>query len=186
MSTRCLAMTGRLRQLTMGYLFSYMQLAASALVRKSLTYSSRMSMASDSIAPTCRAFWRTYSRSWRSCPTSPTIAMTSRPFSSMSHLMQTDVSRPPEYASTTLSFAMCLNPFVVNDDSSRAINRTQIYLFESMLSTLFWKSFPASSSAVMTRIVSSPAIEPSTPSGSAESSAAATLDAEPGSVNSST
>ena len=103
-------MTGRDNALTIGYLFSYMQLAANALVKKSLTNSSRMSMASASMAPTCRAFFLTNSRSWRSCPTSPVTAMTSRPFSSMSHLMQTDVSRPPEYASTTLSFSISILP----------------------------------------------------------------------------
>ena len=44
--------------------------------------------------------------------TSPTSAMTSRFFSSCSHLMHTDVSNPPEYASTTRSFCSAMTiPF---------------------------------------------------------------------------
>lgn len=39
-------------------------------------------------------------------PTLPSTQMTSRPFSSCSHLMQTEVSKPPEYASTTFSLLM--------------------------------------------------------------------------------
>ncbi len=105
-STRCLTMIGRLIAERSGYLFSYSALARSALARNSSTYSSRTSLTIDSTAPIVSAFWRTNSRSWRSWPTSIASAMTSTSWFSCSHLMATEVSSPPEYASTTFSRAM--------------------------------------------------------------------------------
>jgi len=103
-STRCLEISGRDSADTSGYLFSYRALAASALDRKSWANTSRMSTTRHSTAPVFNAFCLIFSRPSCSCPTSPTTAMTSRFFSSWSHLMHTDVSSPPEYASTALSF----------------------------------------------------------------------------------
>ena len=103
-STRCLEMSGRDSAETSGYLFSYMALAASALARYSLANVSRMSTTRQSSAPDLSAFCLIFSRPSCSCPTSPTTAMTSTPLFSWSHLMQHDVSRPPEYASTAFSF----------------------------------------------------------------------------------
>ena len=52
-----------------------------------------------------------YSRSASSWPTLPQIAITSRFFSTCSHFRQHEVSRPPEYASTTFSFSAMVVPF---------------------------------------------------------------------------
>ena len=105
-STRCFEMSGRDRALSSGYLFSYRPLAAMALQHMSSANSSRTSRTMDSIAPQSSAFLRENSRSSASCPTFTSRVMTSRSLSWMSHWMHTEVSRPPEYASTTLSRAM--------------------------------------------------------------------------------
>ena len=68
-------------------------------------------MASEAIAPHSSALFLMYSRSASSWPTLPQIAITSRFFSTCSHFRQHEVSRPPEYASTTFSFSawLCLS-----------------------------------------------------------------------------
>ncbi|CRH88349.1 Uncharacterised protein [Chlamydia trachomatis] len=55
------------------------------------------------IAPVLRARCLIASRPACSWPSSPTTATTLRCFTSCSHLMQIDVSSPPEYAKTTVS-----------------------------------------------------------------------------------
>ena len=89
-------MSGRESALTSGYLFSYMALAAMAQARYSLAKVSRMSMTAQPMAPVASALALMASRPSCSWPRSPTTAMTSRSYSSCSHLMHTEVSRPPE------------------------------------------------------------------------------------------
>src|SRR4029077_8265479 len=63
--------------------------------------SSRRSSTNAKLAPVARAFFRAASRSSR-WPRSPIIAITSQPpYVSFSQGMMMEVSRPPEYASTT-------------------------------------------------------------------------------------
>ena len=85
---------------------SYLPFAQIALERIFSAYSSRMSTASETMAPMSSAFCLMGPRSRSSWPTLPQIAMTSMPRSTWSHFTMTDVSSPPEYARTTLSFAM--------------------------------------------------------------------------------
>ncbi len=106
MSTSFEASSGRESAESSGYLFSYMEFAAIALVRYSSANSSLSSSTWQSMTPRSSAFCFLYSSPWSSCPTLPSTQMTSRPFSSCSHLMQTEVSKPPEYASTTFSLLM--------------------------------------------------------------------------------
>ena len=122
-STRCFEIRGRESADTSGYLFSYIAFAASAFVRYSCANIWRISTTMHSSAPTRKAFSLTFSRPSCSCPTSPTTAMTSRFISSCNHFMQQDVSRPPEYASTTLSFcsAMMIGPFECDLFSNKEI-----------------------------------------------------------------
>ena len=69
-------------------------------------------MASEAMAPMSRAFCLIQVRSFSSWPTLPQMAMASRFFSTCSHLTMTDVSSPPEYASTTFSFSAMMLPFL--------------------------------------------------------------------------
>ena len=69
-------------------------------------------MASEAMAPMSRAFCLIQERSFSSWPTLPQMAMTSRFFSTCSHLTMTDVSSPPEYARTTFSFSAMMIPFL--------------------------------------------------------------------------
>src|SRR5688572_26279535 len=67
---------------------------------KSFTKASRRSTMCTELAPVFSALSRTGSSS-SPCPRSAQKATTSHRYSSMSHRRMTDVSRPPEYASTT-------------------------------------------------------------------------------------
>src|SRR4051812_5580857 len=104
-ATRWRAITGRDSDDTSGYLPSYSALALIAFTTKRAAYSSRASTTRASIAPATSARWRMASQyaasacgSW---PTSTARATTSAPHSSWIHLTATEVSSPPEYASTT-------------------------------------------------------------------------------------
>ena len=82
-----------------------------ALERIFSAYSARMSSASEAMAPMSSAFCLIQERSFSSWPTLPQMAMTSRFFSTCSHLTMTEVSSPPEYARTTFSFSAMVIPF---------------------------------------------------------------------------
>ena len=96
-------MTGRDSAETSGYLPSYSALALSAGASTRSAYSSRASMTIASIAPAAERPLadRRPSRRRPSWPTSTASATTSTPHSSAIHRTATEVSRPPEYASTT-------------------------------------------------------------------------------------
>src|SRR3954468_6786237 len=105
-------MTGRDSAETSGYLPSYSAFALIARATYSRPYSSRASTTSASIAPAASARSRIASQYAASAsgtwPTSTAIATTSAPHSSWIHRTATDVSSPPEYASTTrLAFTGC-------------------------------------------------------------------------------
>src|SRR5216683_5608540 len=79
----------------------YSALARSAGMQYSAANSARTSATSASAAPQASARLRIVSRSSPPWPTSTARAMTSAPVCSAIHPMATEVSRPPEYASTT-------------------------------------------------------------------------------------
>ena len=74
-----------------------MALALSAGATKSAAYSALQSTTRASMAPAARARWRRVSgESVAPWPTSAARAITSTPFSSISHRTATEVSSPPE------------------------------------------------------------------------------------------
>src|SRR3954471_10383808 len=76
---------------------------------KNLTKSCLASWTYALVAPVLSAFSWIVSKS-RSLPTSTVTQMTSRLYVSCSHLMATEVSRPPEYARMTLSISSRSRP----------------------------------------------------------------------------
>ena len=127
------------------------------------------------------AFWRTNSRSWRSWPTSIASAMTSRSCSRRATGSPRRCRGRPSTRARHFSRATCLVP--LRAVRTAAVNRARRCRgLRATPRNLFSCRRAASASLaplVMTRIVSSPAIEPRMPSSSAASSAAATPGAVP-------
>ena len=109
--TRCLEISGREMAETSGYTPSYMALAFRAFMQYSLANSFRASTTYASTAPQASARFLMVSRLSPPWPTSRDTATTSLPVRSLRYGMATEVSRPPEYASTIrlLSAMGCLS-----------------------------------------------------------------------------
>src|ERR1017187_6681000 len=98
---RCETISGRDSADTSGYRSMYRALALSAGTQKSAANSSRTSTTTASAAPQASARPRIAPRSSPPWPTSTATAMTSAPVCSAIQPIATEVSRPPENASTT-------------------------------------------------------------------------------------
>src|ERR1017187_1002255 len=98
---RCETISGRDSADTSGYRSMYRAFALSAGTQKSAANSSRTSTTTASAAPQASARSRMAPRSSPPWPTSTATAMTSAPVCSAIQPIATEVSRPPENASTT-------------------------------------------------------------------------------------